>query len=133
MRKFSFKPKQHGNPNPDFRPPASTKKKRAVYGETPYNDLFDIVDSLDEELEHSNERISRLLKERYWKDKRIRQLESENEKLKDIIRNRTNSCEFCKGYDEKSPNYGYTEFCEDCFWYPWADETKCPNKWELKG
>lgn len=84
---------------------------KVVYGETTYDTLFEIVDSLDE-----------LLKE----------VIAENEKLKDAIRNHTNSCEICKGYDEKSPNYGYTEFCEDCFWYPWADEEKCPNKWELK-
>ena len=132
MKKFSFKPKRNGNPNPDFRPPATKKKGRVVYGETSYNDLFDIADALDEELERANERIFKLLKERYWKDKLIRRLETENEKLKDAIRNNTNHCEICKGYDEKSPNYGYTEYCDDCFWYPWADEEQCPNKWELK-
>lgn len=132
MKKFSFKPKRNGNPNPDFRPPATTKKGRVVYGETSYNELFDIVDALDEGLEHANERIFNLLRERYWKDKRVRQLEAENEKLKDIIRSNEHICNFCKGHDEKSCNYGYTEYCEDCFWYPWADEEKCPNKWELK-
>lgn len=132
MKKFSFKPKHSGNPNPSFRPPATKKKGNVVYGETSYNDLFDIADALDEELERANERIYRLLKERYWKDKRVRQLEAENEKLKDIIRTNDRLCESCKGHDEKSPNYGYTEYCEDCFWYPWADEEKCPNKWELK-
>lgn len=94
--------------------------------------LSEYIIYLNALLNKKGERIFNLEKERYWKDKRIRQLEAENEKLKDAIRNHTNPCEICKGYDEKSPNYGYTEYCEDCFWYPWADEEKCPNKWELK-
>lgn len=95
--------------------------------------MNEYVAYLNRLLDKKDERISFLVKQRYWKDKVIRQLEAENEKLKDIIRNHTNPCEICKGHDEKSPNYGYTEYCEDCFWYPWADEEKCPNKWELKG
>lgn len=84
---------------------------KVVYGETSYDALFEIVDSLDEQL---------------------KEVIAENEKLKAAIRTQAIPCEICKGYDEKSPNYGYTDFCEDCFWYPWADEEKCPNKWELK-
>lgn len=90
------------------------------------------IDYLKRLLDKQNKRIFNLVKERYWKDKRIRELETENEKLKDIVRDNKFCCEVCKGHDEKSPNYGYTEYCEDCFWYPWADEEKCPNKWELK-
>lgn len=46
---------------------------KIVYGETSYDELFDIVDSLDEELEHANERIKVLEEElskwkaRYYK------------------------------------------------------------------
>lgn len=94
--------------------------------------LNEYIAYLNRLLDRKDERIFKLEKERYWKDKRIRQLETENEKLKAAIRTHANPCEICKGYDEKSPNYGYTDFCEDCFWYPWADEEKCPNKWELK-
>lgn len=94
--------------------------------------LNEYIAYLNRLLDKKDERISKLTKQRYWKDKVIRQLETENEKLKDIIRNGGDLCEICKGYDEKSLNCGYTEYCEDCFWYPWADEEKCPNKWELK-
>ena len=124
MKKFSFKPKRNESPNPDFRPPASVKQDEKSWDE--------YIAHLNALLNKKDERISFLVKQRYWKDKAIRQLEAENEKLKDAIRNRTNSCDICKGHDEKSPNYGYTEYCEGCFWYPWADETQCPNKWELK-
>lgn len=48
------------------------------------------------------------------------------------LKNRENYCEICKGYDPDSPNYGYTEYCKDCMWYPWADENTCPNKWVWK-
>lgn len=138
MSFFSFKPKRHGNPNPNFRPPASVNQDSNIVDEIIYEikpkpeDWGEYIAHLNILLNIKDEHISKLKKERYWKDKRIRQLETENEKLKDAVRNHTNPCEICKGYDEKSCNYGYTEFCEDCFWYPWADEEKCPNKWELK-
>lgn len=90
------------------------------------------IDRLNALFKTKDERIFRLERERHWKDRRIRELEAENEKLKEAIRNQINPCEICKGYDEKNSNYGYTEFCEDCFWYPWSDEEKCPNKWEMK-
>lgn len=41
-------------------------------------------------------------------------------------------CKICKHYNEKSANYGYTEFCENCGAYPWADDEE-PNKWEWRG
>lgn len=94
--------------------------------------LGEYITYLNRLLDRKDERIFKLEKERYWKDKRIRELEAENEKLKDIIRSNEHICNFCKGHDEKSCNYGYTEYCEDCFWYPWADEEKCASKWELK-
>lgn len=138
MKKFSFKPKHSGNPNPNFRPPASVNQDSNIIDEIIYEikpkpeDWGEYIAHLNILLNIKDERISTLVKERHWKDKRIRELETENEKLKDAIRNSTYYCEICKGYDEKSPNYGYTDFCENCFWYPWADEEQCPNKWELK-
>lgn len=114
-------------------PPKKVISSKPQYIKSPYEKSWDeYISHLNILLNKKDERIFKLEKERYWKDKRVRQLEAENEKLKDAIRNHTNSCEICKGHDENSCNYGYTEYCEDCFWYPWADEEKCPNKWELK-
>lgn len=41
-------------------------------------------------------------------------------------------CRLCKYYDKESLNYGYTTACEDCGWYPWADEETVPYHWEIK-
>lgn len=42
------------------------------------------------------------------------------------------NCIKCKHYDEASPNYGYTEECENCGTYPWFDD-EAESKWEWRG
>lgn len=81
----------------------------------------------------------------YWQDKwsieyeKVKELTMERDALQDLLcqaldalKNREHPCDICKGYDGKSCNYGYTEYCEGCMWYPWADENTCPNKWVWK-
>lgn len=42
-------------------------------------------------------------------------------------------CELCAKFDPGSGNYGYTKECENCGWYPWADENKIPFRWVWRG
>lgn len=95
------------------------------------NDYKELIDELRSEAENMREcRHDPWTADDYDKAAAaIEQLVRERDAaVKDIGWN----CIKCKHYDKASPNYGYTEECENCGTYPWFDD-EAESKWEWRG